>query len=318
MTSGTRSHAEETPERRHAIQRRTAYQRSNRQLVRRPARQRLLSFQCGDERTAYFAGIAMTLVNQCSQYLLDSAKLCKSLSNHREFPSAESLRLAAVSAIFESKQISNLLKAESQSLRLSDKAQPAGMSLRVPPDTAQRPDRLADQTATLVIANGLHVDARVFRKCSNGVLLLGHLDSVVDYGLKVTLSSRIATGMDVMSQTTVEKRTVEKGTLLAGGLAAILASTCCLGPLVLVTLGVSGAWIGNLTILEPYRPIFIGVALVALYFAWRRIFRPVQECEPGEVCAVPQIRVTYKIIFWVVAALVLVALAFPYVLPLFY
>ncbi len=121
-----------------------------------------------------------------------------------------------------------------------------------------------------------------------------------------------------MSQATVQKRAVEKGTLVAGGLAAILASTCCLGPLVLVTLGVSGAWIGNLVILEPYRPLFIGVALVALYFAWRRIFRPVQACEPGEVCAIPQVRITYKIIFWLVAALVLVALAFPYVLPLLY
>lgn len=121
-----------------------------------------------------------------------------------------------------------------------------------------------------------------------------------------------------MQQRTVEKRTVEKGTLVAGGLAAILASTCCLGPLVLVTLGVSGAWIGNLTILEPYRPIFIGVALVALFFAWRRIFRPVQACEPGEVCAIPQVRTAYKAIFWIVAALVLIAFAFPSVLPLFY
>src|SRR3970282_2820415 len=51
-----------------------------------------------------------------------------------------------------------------------------------------------------------------------------------------------------------------RGALVAGGLAAILASACCLGPLVLITLGFSGAWIGNLTALEPYRPIFIGVA----------------------------------------------------------
>ena len=42
-----------------------------------------------------------------------------------------------------------------------------------------------------------------------------------------------------------------RGALFAGGLAAILASACCLGPLVLVTLGFSGAWIGNLTVLEP-------------------------------------------------------------------
>ena len=103
-----------------------------------------------------------------------------------------------------------------------------------------------------------------------------------------------------------------------GGLAAVLASSCCLGPLVLVMLGISGAWIGNLTVLEPYRPLFIGAALVAMVFAYRRIFRPARACEPGEVCAVPRVRTTYKVIFWAVAALVLVALAFPYVLPLFY
>ena len=109
----------------------------------------------------------------------------------------------------------------------------------------------------------------------------------------------------------------ERTALVAGGLAALLASTCCLGPLVLVTLGISGAWIGNLSALEPYRPIFIGAALVAMFFAYRRIFRPAQECKPGEVCAVPEIRRGYQIMFWIVAALVLVALAFPYVLPLF-
>ena len=109
-----------------------------------------------------------------------------------------------------------------------------------------------------------------------------------------------------------------RGALFAGGLAAILASTCCLGPLLLVTLGFSGAWIGNLRVLEPYRPIFIGVALIAMFFAWRHIYRPALPCKPGEVCAIPQVRTTYKFIFWVVSGLVLVALGFPYVLPLFY
>jgi len=108
------------------------------------------------------------------------------------------------------------------------------------------------------------------------------------------------------------------GALLVGGLAAILASTCCLGPLVLVALGLSGAWIGNLTLLEPYRPFFIAGALVALFFAGRRIFRPAQACQPGEVCAVPQNSRIYKIIFGVVSALVLVALLYPYVAKLFY
>ena len=108
------------------------------------------------------------------------------------------------------------------------------------------------------------------------------------------------------------------GALAAGGVAAILASTCCLGPLVLVALGFSGAWIGNLTALEPYRPIFIGAALVALFFAYRRIYRPVQTCKPGAVCAIPLVRGSYKLIFWIVAALVLVALGFPFIVPFFY
>lgn len=109
-----------------------------------------------------------------------------------------------------------------------------------------------------------------------------------------------------------------RGALFAGGLAALLASSCCLGPLLLVSLGFGGAWLSNLTVLEPYRPFFLGTALVALFFAWRRIFRPVQICTPGEVCATPQGRSIYKFMFWIVTALVLVALAFPYFIPLFY
>jgi mercuric ion transport protein len=108
------------------------------------------------------------------------------------------------------------------------------------------------------------------------------------------------------------------GALLVGGLAAILASTCCLGPLVLVALGLSGAWIGNLTLLEPYRPFFIAGALVALYFAGQRIFRPVQTCKAGEACALPETRRLYKIVFGIVSALVLVALVFPYLAKFFY
>ena len=113
-------------------------------------------------------------------------------------------------------------------------------------------------------------------------------------------------------------RLARDGSLAAGGLAAILASTCCLGPLLLVSIGVSGAWIGNLAALAPYRPIFMGAALIALFFAYRSIFRPMATCKPGEVCAVPQVRAGYKVIFWIVVVLVLIALAFPYLLPLFY
>lgn len=108
------------------------------------------------------------------------------------------------------------------------------------------------------------------------------------------------------------------GSLAAGGLAAVLASTCCLGPLVLISLGLGGAWVSNLSALETFRPWFLGAALVALFFAYRRIFRPAAACKPGEVCAVLATRRAYKIFFWAVAALVGVGLGFPYVAPFFY
>lgn len=106
--------------------------------------------------------------------------------------------------------------------------------------------------------------------------------------------------------------------LLAGGLAALLASTCCLGPLVLITVGVSGAWIGKLSALEPYQPIFMGAALVALFFAGRRIWRPVAQCASGEVCALPRVRRAYQVFFVAVCGLLLLVLVFPVVAPLFY
>lgn len=109
-----------------------------------------------------------------------------------------------------------------------------------------------------------------------------------------------------------------RNALLAGGVAALLASACCLGPLVLVMVGISGAWIGNLSGLEPWRPLFLGASAIAMVFAYKRIFRPAQDCQPGEVCAIPQVRRGYKALFAIVAALILIALAFPYALPLFY
>ena len=108
------------------------------------------------------------------------------------------------------------------------------------------------------------------------------------------------------------------GALLAGGIAAILASTCCLGPLALITLGVSGAWISNLTMLEPYQPFFAGAAVIALLLAWRRIWRPTAACQPGQVCAIPQVNRTYKVLFGIVVVLVIVALGFPFIAPSFY
>lgn len=117
-----------------------------------------------------------------------------------------------------------------------------------------------------------------------------------------------------------ETRT-QKAALIGGAAAAFAASVCCLGPLVLVAVGVGGAWISNLTALETYRPVFIAIALVSMALAWRRIYRGAPApaaCEPGSACALPQRNRVYKVMFWVVSGLVLLALVFPLIVPLFY
>ena len=106
--------------------------------------------------------------------------------------------------------------------------------------------------------------------------------------------------------------------LLAGGLAAILASACCLGPLVLITVGVSGAWISHLAALSPYQPLFMGASLAAMCFAARKIWRSEAACKPGEVCAIPVVNRMYKVFFGAVVLLLIAAMGFPLTAHWFY
>ena len=100
-------------------------------------------------------------------------------------------------------------------------------------------------------------------------------------------------------------------------LASLAASACCLGPLVLLLLGIGGAWVANLTALEPYRPIFVAVTLVFLAVAFRKIYVAPQQCAPDLPCAVPTVQKRQRMMFWIVASLVLVLLAVPFVAPVF-
>lgn len=102
--------------------------------------------------------------------------------------------------------------------------------------------------------------------------------------------------------------------------AGIAGSLCCLGPLVLVSIGVSGAWIANLTLLEPYKWIFVLAALGFMGYAWKKIYRapPAAECEPGTLCASPQTNRSYRTLFWIASILVALMLIAPYFAPLFY
>ena len=107
-------------------------------------------------------------------------------------------------------------------------------------------------------------------------------------------------------------RTLPSLLAVGGILAAIGASSCCVLPLILFTLGVSGAWIGNLTALALYQPIFVAAAALFLGVGFWRVYRRSVVACAGSSCASPtSLRIT-KIGLWVAVSMVVVALVFPY------
>ena len=78
------------------------------------------------------------------------------------------------------------------------------------------------------------------------------------------------------------------GMLAVGGLlGALAASACCILPLVLFSLGVSGAWIANLTQLAPYQPYVIVATLACLSGGYWLVYRASRACGEGAACARP-------------------------------
>lgn len=107
--------------------------------------------------------------------------------------------------------------------------------------------------------------------------------------------------------------------LAVGGiLAALGAASCCVVPFGLFVFGVTGAWIGNLTALEPYQPAFAALAFGAIGGGFYLVYRkPKEACAEGSYCATPQSGRIAKAGLWTATVLVVVALAFPRIAPLF-
>lgn len=112
-----------------------------------------------------------------------------------------------------------------------------------------------------------------------------------------------------------EANWIAAGALIGAG----LASACCVVPLLLVMLGISGAWIANLTALEPYKPYVATMTLALLaYGFWHVYFKPKSPCEAGSYCARPRSARTTKIVLWLGLAIVIVALTLNWWAPYFY
>ncbi len=101
-----------------------------------------------------------------------------------------------------------------------------------------------------------------------------------------------------------------RGGLAAAVLTGLLASICCVGPLLLVVVGIGGAWVTDLTVLDPIRPWLTAATLALLglahYRYWRLRRAPACDCPP------PRRQALW---LWFATGAVVLLLAAPYVLP---
>lgn len=100
--------------------------------------------------------------------------------------------------------------------------------------------------------------------------------------------------------------------IVGASIAAIGASVCCVVPLALVLLGISGAWIGNLTALDPWRPWFTAATLLLLGLAFWSLYGPSSRCRADGECNSPHILRRRRRWLWLAAVMSGLLLLFPY------
>jgi len=114
-------------------------------------------------------------------------------------------------------------------------------------------------------------------------------------------------------------RETRNGVLAGGGaLGAIAMSSCCILPLALFSIGVTGAWIGNLAALYPYKAYFLVATAGFLIAGFWKVYRKpgAVACAEGDYCASPAADRVVKTALWASTALAVAAMAFPYAAPL--
>jgi len=120
-----------------------------------------------------------------------------------------------------------------------------------------------------------------------------------------------------MLETQVSSESRKARMIAAGGiLGALAASSCCIVPLILFSLGVSGAWVGNLTALAPYKPIFITITLGFLAYGYWMVYRKPKACADGAACARPLPNRLVKTALWGSTFLIIVAIFWNWIAPI--
>lgn len=128
--------------------------------------------------------------------------------------------------------------------------------------------------------------------------------------------------MTRVSETSTARKTLASGDyrrerwLAGGGIAgALLASACCVLPLVLFALGIGGAWIGELTALAPYKLWFWTAGALFVIAGFVAAWRGRRSCRIDSECPPPPMQRAIHALLWVAALLLALVAVWPLLLP---
>jgi mercuric ion transport protein len=105
-------------------------------------------------------------------------------------------------------------------------------------------------------------------------------------------------------------------TAIGSLLAALAASSCCVIPFLLFSLGISGAWISHLTALSAYQPYFASGSLLLLAVGIALIRRRRRSCAMDGYCATSLADRMATWGLWTAGVVIATVLAFPYLMSL--
>ncbi len=103
----------------------------------------------------------------------------------------------------------------------------------------------------------------------------------------------------------------KRGVLIGSLLGAMLASACCIGPLLMGELGLGS--LGFAAALAPLRPWFLGLTTTVLAIGFHLAYRPkpAEACASDQACAAPASRRNQRVALWVVTALSVALAGYP-------
>jgi len=104
----------------------------------------------------------------------------------------------------------------------------------------------------------------------------------------------------------------------AGSVIASLGicAACCLIPIILIVLGVGGAWAGRLAALAPFKWYFVAATAVLLGLGFYTVYFRSSRCTAGPQCTVCKTGRGVKVLLWTATVLAIAGLAFEKIEPL--